>query len=85
MQPAAGVASHQQWVGGMGHQGGDGGVGDEEHAGSFIGAGRISESDADLKRVRGKALSDWLRQDPLAILIPFKDTLANSVMVNQNQ
>lgn len=43
MQAAAGVASHPQWVGGRRRQGGDVGVGDEEHAGSFIGAGRISE------------------------------------------
>ena len=41
MQPPAGVASDQQGAVGVGHQGGDDGIGDEEDTGGAIGVGRI--------------------------------------------
>ena len=78
MQAAAGVAGHQQEAGGVGHKGGDAGVGDEEHLGGAIGVGRIPEPEGVVIGARGEVPIAQHRQSPHRILMPLEGAFAGS-------
>ena len=78
MQPSAGIAGYQELVGGDPGQGGDGGIGHEEHAGGAIGAARIPKADGVVSGARSEVPITQHRQRQHRSLMPLKDSAAGA-------